>query len=130
MFTGLIVFSFIFAVIFSSILMSFNRRGPGPWFGFIFFFLIIFFLLWAAGPWIRPVGPIHLGIAWFPLLAFGLIISLLIGAVVPPTRKTPRNRGGDELTTGEAEDSAKLAVGFVFWFLIAGLIILIIVNAF
>jgi len=128
MFTGLILVSFIFALIFSAILMSFNRRGPGPWYGFLFFFVLMFLIMWAFGPWIRPAGPLFLGISWLPLFVFGLIIALLSGAMVPPAPKTPRHRTENELSTEEANESVKLALGVVFWILIIGLIIVIIAN--
>jgi hypothetical protein len=69
------VLAFVFSLIAA---YSFRRRNP--WGTFWLYFLIIFFASWAGGIWIKPVGPVLLGVAWIPTLAIAFFMALAIAA--------------------------------------------------
>lgn len=98
----------------------------GPWGSFWTFFIVILLGVMAADLWITPIGPYYGDIYWFPPLAAGLFIALLLAAATP----SPRTRSKLEQQTHElAEESAvALALGSFFWLLFAFMLILIIIG--
>lgn len=99
----------------------FNRTGPGPASGFLFFFIIIFLATWAVGVWFAPVGPVVGGVPWLTLLITAILVTLLIGAAIPPS---PPAIMPDQAV---AEASA-ITIGLFFYVLLAGFLALIIAG--
>jgi hypothetical protein len=128
-----IVLALIVAVIFSLLLVAAaGRRGPGPWAGFLFFFLVLFLAVWAAGVWLRPIGPVVYGGYWVGALVVGVLIALLLAAAVPPgPRVTPVEvetpPEGAPAETPE-EEAVTTALGVFFWILLLGLIAAIVLG--
>ncbi|MDT8319533.1 MAG: hypothetical protein RQ826_03295 [Xanthomonadales bacterium] len=90
----------------------------------VFFFLLLFLLIWAAGAWLTPIGPPVMGIYWasFVIAAFFLLL-LLFALASPPD--TPRR--GSAIEPGEPGDDAMVgtivAFSIFFWALLIGAII-------
>lgn len=57
---------------------------------FVQIFLIIFFITWAGGMWIKPFGPSYHGIYWLPFILTGVIATLVIA--ITAHNRLPRNR--------------------------------------
>ncbi|MDX1571302.1 MAG: hypothetical protein R3200_12530 [Xanthomonadales bacterium] len=118
-----VLFALLLGLIVASLLVGpAGRRGPGPWSGFGFFFLILFFFIWAAGVWITPVGPHFYGASWATFLVSALLLFLLFAALLPPS--TPRRHPADPEMV--EPDAAAAVVGVVFWLLLVGLILAIV----
>ncbi|HSO06698.1 MAG TPA: hypothetical protein VLW45_05640 [Pelomicrobium sp.] len=75
-------------------------------------FAIVFLTTWAGGALMAPFGPRTLDIHWLPFLLTGLIVSLVIGAVLPPR---PASAGET------AREAAWRAASLFFWLLMAAL---------
>lgn len=121
-----ILFALIVASAFSTVLISlFGKRGPGPLSGFPFFFVVLFFTVWAAGVWLTPFGPLLRGTALVTYVMVGAIVTLIIAAVVPEQRerRVPDLQPPEEKQTAEAVETA---FGFFFRVLILVLIGIII----
>jgi hypothetical protein len=88
---------------------------------FIFFFLLLFPLIWAAGVWLTPVGPPLWGVPWLGfLLASLFLLVLLLAAAVP---SGPPRRTGDVTPENAREEALKGTVvffGLFFWVLVIG----------
>lgn len=93
---------------------------PGPWGGFLWFFLVLLLATWAVAAWVPPVGPVAWGVSWAPILVAALLFALLLAAV--PARP-PRTAG-----EAVAEAEATAALGVFFWFLLAGLALVILLS--
>jgi hypothetical protein len=95
--------------------IGWRRFENGPaWDAAIFVFLILYPALWVAKLWIRPAGPVLLGVYWVPLLFVGLIVASIMGATMP------RRRRRTDIVIGPTEPAAMLArmpFGFFFWLL-------------
>jgi len=79
------------AIAFSlSVLFSWLLRRGGPRSGFPIFFLAIFLITLAGGLWLRPFGPMVLGIYWLPFIVVGVVGSILLFLAAP--RRPPENR--------------------------------------
>ncbi|HLP12503.1 MAG TPA: hypothetical protein VK177_11275 [Flavobacteriales bacterium] len=63
--------------------------------GLFMFFLIMFFAGFAAQLWLAPTGPNIWGISVLPLLAVGIIFSLLIISVFAMVNPLPQYRNSD-----------------------------------
>lgn len=100
---------------------------PGVGSEAIAIFLLALLVIWAAGVWVTPFGPILGGGYWLPFLIPGLLFLLLLAALVPPRR--PRNRR-EALRDAEAEETVAttmaLTLGVIFWTLVVFLVIVII----
>jgi hypothetical protein len=126
-----LLFVFLFALILSSILIwGFGWRHPAETeavgASFLFLFLILLVVMWAAGAWLVPWGPVVYDTPWLGLLLIGLFISVLILAVAAPTWKGKRA----EPMAGAEEAVAATIFGIFFWILIVGLLIAAIVSYF
>lgn len=84
-----LLFAFIVALILSTLLMLIWGRESTRT-GFLWVFLIIFLGTWAGGVWVRPLGPLLLGIYWLPFLSSGLIVALIFAVSAP--QRPPRKR--------------------------------------
>ena len=112
-------FAFIVAVALAALISLGLRRG-NRWVQFTGLFIIIFFVTWAAGIWIMPIGPAFWGTTWIPFLVAGIVVTLLLAALSFPFRQTP-------VKSGEAEVENRL-LNIFFWFLLAILISVIVAN--
>ena len=118
---GEIVLAFLFGLILA-LLFSYGFGRPGPFGGFMWFFLVVFLAAWAIGVWAEPVGPVMWDIAWVPILFGALFVALLLAAV-PPLPGRPV-----EATAPEAV-GATAALGLFFW-LMLGLLVISILFAY
>lgn len=115
-----------------AILLSFvlvyplRRRGPGPFEGLIFFFLILFLAAWAGGVWVRPIGPTAWNVSWVGFLLVGLIIALILASAFP-SRRPIVNPPADTTTETEAE-VAVVTLGVFFFILLFAMLAAIILH--
>ncbi|MFW6226518.1 MAG: hypothetical protein ACOC31_00285 [Bacteroidota bacterium] len=120
------IFYFIFLALAITALFSYGFRSRGPWGSFWTFFLILFLAIWAADVWIAPTGPYWGDIYWFPPLAVGLHIALLLAAATP----SPRARAEADVSASEDETDAVVAIGGFFWIILILLFIAAIAGLF
>ena len=73
-----------------SLLFSWLLKRGAPRRGFPVFFLAIFLITLAGGLWLRPFGPLGLGIYWLPFIVVGIVGSILLFLAAP--RRPPANR--------------------------------------
>ena len=73
-----------------SLLFSWLLKRGGPRSGFPVFFLAIFLITLAGGLWLRPFGPLGLGVYWLPFIVVGIAGSILLFLAAP--RRPPVNR--------------------------------------
>ena len=102
-----------------------RRGGTGAiW----LFFLIVFLVSWAAGVWIRPVGPLVYDTYWIPAVVVGLIVALLIVTLIP-ARPEPMDLAVGDVAEAERETAeGALALGITFWILVLLLVVAIVVG--
>ncbi len=78
---------YLFGVAFLiTLFFGYAFRVRGPWGSFWTFFIVILFGVVAADLWVTPIGPYYKDIYWFPPLAVGLFIALLLAATTPSPR--------------------------------------------
>jgi hypothetical protein len=113
-----IVVAVVVALIFSiGLVVLAGRRGPGPWAGFFYFFVLLFLAIWAAGVWVTPGEATGWTVSWIVFIVAGLVFALLLAVVVPPIR--PKSVRPEESQREEAaEESAEIAIDFLFWVLV------------
>ncbi|MGD8868920.1 MAG: hypothetical protein PVI01_14925 [Gemmatimonadales bacterium] len=93
--------------------LGWRRYVNGPaWDAAIFVLLILYPVLWVAHLWVRPAGPVALGVHWVPLILVGLIVASIIGAAGPTRRRTPEIVIGP---TDPAGRPVRRSLGFFFW---------------
>ncbi|NIO33164.1 MAG: hypothetical protein GTN75_15415 [Gemmatimonadetes bacterium] len=96
--------------------LGWRRFQTGPvWDAAIFVLLMLYPALWVAKLWVRPVGPVLLGVHWVPLVFVGLIVAFIIGGTFPGRRRRRK-----EIVIGPDEPAWRVArkpFGFFFWFL-------------
>lgn len=129
-----IVLALLITIVFALVL-----KNDGPW-GAGVFFLVLFFVMWAGGLWLYPVGPYFWGVSWLPLLFIGLVTALLLAtAKTNSTKKVsghsnenpPNPRDGEKrsvVTVNEEEHKDAMAISIFFWVLMAVLVIAIIAG--
>jgi hypothetical protein len=112
------IFALGIALIFSGIIASTGRKGPGPASGFLFFLLMFLLITWAGGIWLTPIGPNLWGVQWVNFLAISLVVFLILGALIPtkPFNIHPPTPEKSQ-TVAPEEIGFVAAVGFFFWFL-------------
>lgn len=123
-----VFFAFLFGLILTAVL---GRRGPGRGEGFLFFFLILFLFVWAGGIWLPPFGPLLWGVSWLNFLFLALFIMLLLAAVIPSSRRPPRNKRELVEKIREekmVEEAVGITIGYFFWIMVIFLIISIITR--
>lgn len=114
MFVADLLFALAIALLLTG-LFSLGFRRRDPWGNVLIFILLMFFLVWAAGAWIPPIGPTIYDVAWLPMIVVGLVFILLLVAAIPAEPTYPRR------TTEEppmVTEPAVVALGTVFWILI------------
>lgn len=117
----------VLALVFSLILrFPFERRGPGPLSGLVFFFLLFLFSIWALGVWLKPAGPMGLA-QGLVFLIVGAIFALFFLMLVPRSddRKVLNLLPPQEKRAAAA---AETTLGLLFWLLILVLLGAIIVR--
>lgn len=124
-----LLFVLVLALILSSVLAwGFGWRHPARadavGASMLFLFFILMLAMWAGWAWLPAWGPLLYGTPWLTLLLVGVLLSLLVLALVVPSRPTRPPRG----TTEPAEDVAAVGTifGIFFWILMVGLLIAII----
>jgi len=90
----------------------------GPWDSLLWFFLMVGLFAWVGGVWLRPYGPLWMGIGWVPMILVGLLVAMLLTAASPRNHKKFKETKDQSITTAE-----RTAVGAFFWVLIACLLI-------
>ncbi|MFZ7127616.1 MAG: hypothetical protein ACOWWM_15780 [Desulfobacterales bacterium] len=99
--------------------------------GFIWFFLIVLAATWAGGVWLKPFGPMWLGVHWVPFSVVGLVFLLLVLAFVPQRPPEGRHETLDKLEEiareKQLEEVTYVTLGTVFWALL--IILLLAVTA-
>jgi hypothetical protein len=107
-----------------------HRQRPADepaWPGLAFLVVILFFITWAGGIWLRPLGPVLWYVYWVPFVAVGIVAALILIASTP--RSQPRNRR-EALQAREEERALVTAFGAFFWILVAVLLIAVVVRYF
>ncbi|MGK7312204.1 MAG: hypothetical protein ACN0LA_08165 [Candidatus Longimicrobiales bacterium M2_2A_002] len=114
MFVAELLFALVIALIIVAI-FSYGFRRPGPWGGFLWFFLLVFLGGWAIAAWAEPVGPVAWGVAWMPIFFAALLIALIVAAI-PPIEPRPAEP--------VEQPAPATGVGVFFWFLLLFLIVI------
>src|SRR6056297_674910 len=130
MFFAELLLALVLAALVAAVLASTRRsEDAGLAAVFVFFFLLLFPLIWAAGVWLTPVGPPLWGVPWLGFLLVSLfLLVLLLAAAVPsgPPRRaggvTPEN-AGDEALRGTV-----VFFGLFFWVLVIGAAVAVITR--
>lgn len=114
-----ILFSFFIAVVITAV-FSFVLKRTGPWAGFWIFFLLMFFISFAAGEWAAPRGPSMLGYYWVPGLVAAVVVALVLASATPGESSSHKKQRADiENEVNDAEATVASAVlGIFFWLLI------------
>jgi len=90
------------------------------------FFIILFFITWAVGIWIPPIGSPLWGVPWVSFLIVGLLLTLLLVAFVPSAK--PPHSQNEATKQSEAEKVAVSIFNIFFWILILSLSVIIALN--
>lgn len=123
-----LIYLFVIALIISAI-FSYGFRTRGPWGSFWIFFIILFLGIWAADIWFPEVGPYWGEVYWFPPLAIGILIALILAAATPPAERPPREAARKEEST-LPEGPGFVALGIFFWALLIILIAVVLIGLF
>lgn len=94
---------------------------PGPWGRFWALWLVLFLGAWALGVWIEPFGPALWGVTWLPFFLVLVVLALLLAAVPVGVGRSAQQP--DEPKREAAVET--LALGFVFWLLLAVFLLMI-----
>lgn len=143
-----IVISFGLALGFALLVVGFaGWRRPNAaeqeslWLSAIYFFLILFFGIWAVSAWLEPWGPTAGDVPWLALLFVALFIALILVAATPPPRRQRLRRlegGGlvpaEDVPMEDRPDESVAALllggfGLVFWLAIFLLLVAAVVGA-
>ncbi len=131
MFFWHMVTAFVVAALLAVLLTAtLGRRGPGPWAGFVFFFVLLFLATWAGGLWVLPWRPMMWGgVPWLSFLVVGVLVALLLAALLPGrVAEAPPVETREPTAAESAVAGVGLAVGVFFWLLMLGLVVAIVVN--
>ncbi|MCF8061723.1 MAG: hypothetical protein K9M82_04325 [Deltaproteobacteria bacterium] len=122
------------ALIVGGLFVLLTRRS-GPVNGLLWLFLLILLATWAGGIWLRPFGPVVLGVHWFVFIVSGVVVVLLLSVSrVYRHYSGPRGRHDtlDMLEEMEKDRARKraayLSLGVLFWFLLAVLVTVILLR--
>ncbi len=122
-----LLFAFIIALIFASLLVTIFGKSR---FGLSLFiiFLILFAGVWAGGIWFTPIGPKLFEVYWLPFVVVAIVLSLLIAALSPG--KIDRYPPVKMITKEEEIKNIKekKTISFFALFLLIALIIIIILR--
>lgn len=117
------LFALFIAFVFSFFLAAAHRRrNPSALMGFLYFFMLLFFTIWAINVWVNTAEMHSRSIIWLPLLLVGLLVALLMCAMMPLLRKgdnvAQRTNAKKEATNQEEQRSVATLFGLFFWLLI------------
>ncbi len=124
------IIAFVFSILLT-VVLGWRRPGAsGIWPSVFFLFMLLFFGVWAGGIWLIPFGPKMLDIYFLPFLVSALAFSLIIIALIPPPKRTDETIKLVRTDTENKSDSNKTRRlwGVFFWFLLAGLLIVIVLK--
>jgi hypothetical protein len=128
MFITELIIVFVTALLLT-LIFGIGFRGQGLGLGLLFFFIVLFFVTWAGGLWLAPIGPLWWGVPWLSFLVVGLVVALLMAGFVPDNRPRRRiHRVGSE--NAPTKINTIIAIDMFFWILIVGLLIAIISGHF
>lgn len=120
MFITELVLALLLAALVAAVLATTRRsEDAGLAAVFVFFFLLLFPLIWAAGVWMTPVGPLAWGVPWLGYLLISLFLLVLLLAAAAPSG--PTRRVGDVTPEDAGEEALKGTVvffGLFFWVLV------------
>ena len=126
---NLFVTDFLAALVVALILgglLVWGARRSGPLNGILWLLLLILLATWAGGIWLRPFGPVILGIHGLTFVIAGVIVVLLLFVSRGYRfRRGPRGRHEtlDMLERMEEDKARKratyLSLRVMFWFLLA-----------
>jgi hypothetical protein len=77
---------FFVAILFGVVIVfSFSRTfgTKGPWGSLLAFLVVVVLFAWTAAVWLRPYGPLWMGICWIPIVFVGLLAAALLTSVSP-----------------------------------------------
>ncbi len=97
--------------------------------GIVALFVFVFLAVWAGGIWLAPV-PGRMGyLYFFPFIAIGILVILLVAALKPRHwgYRPPQNRA-EAIQNAREEQEMGSAFNLFFWVLIIGLIIAVIIR--
>jgi hypothetical protein len=139
----------IVAIIFSGILVGFTRRrGPGPFGGLAFFFLLIFLIAFVGGVY-YPAEPYSVANVFLVLMVLGFLVMIFIAVLLPPTRQnlserrselnaqydpgpTPGKPAEDKSNQKEPVEmpvsGAEIIISSFFWIFLIAMIVLIAIG--
>ena len=125
-----LIASILLALVFALLLsFGFRRRGPGPYGGFVFLFIIIFMFTWAIGSLLAPLGPLYFGVSWLGYFLVAVMVMLLLGALIPRDRPGPRIISKSEVDERARQEkyptATQISVGIFFWLMIFGLLVIV-----
>ena len=109
----------LFSGLFIVWIVSLAFGTKGPWGNLLWFFLVVSLFAWAGGVWLVPFGPTLWGIGWLPIIFMGILVSLLLTAASPRTRRWRLT--SKEKAASDAENRA--VVDAIFWILVICLLI-------
>lgn len=127
-FGGIIVVSFALTALFVV-----KLKSRGPWDSGWTFLCIVFLWLTAVSLWIPPAGPVWFGAPWIDLFLTGLLVSFVLAATsveVSTNSHMTSDQAGNTSLTPAVHRTTIAKAGMLFWMLVVGLCILIIVGFF
>ena len=115
-----VLFSLFFAVIITAV-FSLAFRNTGPWGGFWVFFILMFFISFAAGEWAAQRGPSAWGYYWAPGLIAAIVFALVLAAASPGShdpRRSLKHRSDVDTKENTGIVVSAAVFGIFFWMLI------------
>ena len=137
------LFAFFVAVVFMSLsfglLRNTNYYTERRWPDFVGLFFLFLLVVWTAGVWATPVGPVAYDIYWAPYVFGGSLLLLFLAALIAPLEhhkpqenrqvtSDPQELAKQERHERETFEKIEPSLGFFFWILIAMLIFVIVVG--
>jgi len=106
------------AIIVFSLSRTFSTKGP--WGSLLTFLIVVVLFAWVGGVWLRPYGPVWLGVSWIPIVFIGFLTALLL------TTASPRDRWNRFSTKKKSAviENRKADADVFFWVLIICLVML------
>jgi hypothetical protein len=116
----------IIAAVLVGLLFYYVFKVSGPWGSLWTFLLILILVGLAAELWIPPMGPVFYDFAWIPTLFVIILFALILAAASPSARRDIDVTSSAETDTeSNMAETAGVALGIFFWFLLLFLFIAI-----
>lgn len=136
------LFAFFIALLFMGIgfglLRDTHYYSGRRWRDFLSLFFLFMLVIWTAGLWLTPVGPVAYDVYWAPYTFGGVFLLLLLAAIALPGTGNKHQRGFQEpelreVAKQEREEREAAEVvaplfGFFFWILVVVLIVAIVAG--